>query len=75
MTSEVIDKMKQFQLFVPFTPNQHSVDLTKNYTENDDGRLTIEWIAVLNNTLPNIQSKQYIIKKVIILTLTIRYLE
>ena len=45
MTTEAIEEMKQFQLFVPFSPNQHSVEFSKNYTENDDGTLTIEGIA------------------------------
>ena len=44
MTTEVKD-MKQFQLFVPFSPNQHSVEFSKNYTENEDGTLTIEGVA------------------------------
>lgn len=44
MTTEVKD-MKQFQLFVPFSPNQHSVEFSKNYTENPDGTLTIEGVA------------------------------
>ena len=43
MTTEAIEQ--QFQLFVPFTKHQHSVDFSKNYTENEDGTLTIEGIA------------------------------
>lgn len=49
MTTEAIEEMKQFQLFVPFTPNQHSVEFSKNYTENEDGTLTIEGIASTTN--------------------------
>ena len=49
MTTEVLDDMKQFQLFVPFTPNQHQVGFTKSYTENSDGTLTIEGIASTTN--------------------------
>ena len=45
MTTEVIEEMKQFQLYVPFTRNQHSVEFSKNYTENENGTLTIEGIA------------------------------
>lgn len=44
MTTEAILE-KQFQLFVPFSPSQHSVKFTKNYTENPNGTLTIEGIA------------------------------
>ena len=44
MTTEAILE-KQFQLYVPFTQNQHSIEFTKNYTENEDGTLTIEGIA------------------------------
>ena len=47
MTTEVIDEMRQFQLFVPFE-KQHSLeelDLSKSYAENADGTLTIEGIA------------------------------
>lgn len=43
MTTEAIEQ--QFQLYVPFTKNQHSINFTKNYTENEDGTLTIEGIA------------------------------
>lgn len=49
MTTEVLDEMKQFQLFVPFSPNQHHVEFSKNYTENSDGTLTIEGIASTTN--------------------------
>ena len=49
MTTEVLDDLKQFQLFVPFTPNQHHVEFTKSYTENSDGTLTIEGIASTTN--------------------------
>lgn len=49
MTTEVIDTMKQFQLFVPFTKQQHSVDFSKDYTENENGTLTIEGIASTTN--------------------------
>ncbi len=44
MTTEAILE-KQFQLYVPFTNNQHNFDLSKNYTENPNGTLTIEGIA------------------------------
>ena len=43
MTTEAIEK--QFKLYVPFSENQHSVGLTKRYTENPNGTLTIEGIA------------------------------
>ena len=46
MTTEVIDEMKQFQLFVPFT--NKSQENTK-YSENDDGTITIEGIASTTN--------------------------
>lgn len=46
MTTEAIDQMKQFQLFVPFT--QKSQEDT-NYTENTNGTLTIEGIASTTN--------------------------
>lgn len=40
MTTEVINEMKQFQLFVPFE-KQHPIDFDKNfsksYAENPDG--------------------------------------
>lgn len=49
MTTEVIDTMKQFQLFVPFSKQQHSVEFSKDYTENEDGTLTIEGIASTTN--------------------------
>lgn len=49
MTTEVLDDLKQFQLFVPFSPNPHHVGFTKNYTENSDGTLTIEGIASTTN--------------------------
>ena len=49
MTTEVLDDLKQFQLFVPFSPNQHHVEFSKNYTENSDGTLTIEGIASTTN--------------------------
>ena len=51
MTTEVIDEMRQFQLFVPFE-KQHSLeelDLSKSYAENADGTLTIEGIASTTN--------------------------
>lgn len=44
MTTEAILE-KQFQLYVPFTKDRHSVEFSKNYTENEDGTLTIEGIA------------------------------
>lgn len=44
MTTEAIIE-KQFQLYVPFTKNQHSIEFSKNYTENEDGTLTIEGVA------------------------------
>lgn len=44
MTTEAILE-KQFQLYVPFTKNQHNTDLSRNYTENPNGTLTIEGIA------------------------------
>ena len=46
MTTEVINEMKQFQLFVPFTTK--SQEETK-YSENSDGTLTIEGIASTTN--------------------------
>ena len=46
MTTEVIDEMKQFQLFVPFT--NKSQENTK-YSENSDGTITIEGIASTTN--------------------------
>lgn len=46
MTTEVIDEMKQFQLFVPFT--NKSQENTK-YSENGDGTITIEGIASTTN--------------------------
>ena len=49
MTTEAIDEMKQFQLFVPFNKQQHAVDFSKDYTENSDGTLTIEGIASTTN--------------------------
>lgn len=48
MTTEAID-MKQFQLFVPFNKQQHAIDFSKDYSENDDGTLTIEGIASTTN--------------------------
>lgn len=44
MATQIADELKQFQLYVPFE-NQHSIDFSKNYTESEDGRLTIEGIA------------------------------
>ena len=44
VTTEAILE-KQFQLYVPFTRNQHHVEFSKNYTENPNGTLTIEGIA------------------------------
>ena len=44
VTTEAILE-KQFQLYVPFTQNQHHVEFSKNYTENPNGTLTIEGIA------------------------------
>lgn len=41
MTTETINELKQFQLFVPPT--------SKSYTENDDGTITIEGIASTTN--------------------------
>lgn len=51
MTTEIKEQMKQFQLFVPFE-KQHSLEelnLSKSYTENQDGTLTIEGIASTSN--------------------------
>lgn len=41
MTTEVKEQMKQFQLFAP--------PVSKSYTENDDGTLTLEGIASTTN--------------------------
>ena len=50
MTTEAIDEMKQFQLFVPFSKQQqHAVEFSKDYTENSNGTLTIEGIASTTN--------------------------
>ncbi len=46
MTTEVIDEMKQFKLFVPFTTKSQE---ETNYHENSDGTLTIEGIASTTN--------------------------
>lgn len=46
MTTEVLDTMKQFQLFVPFTTkSQHETQ----YSENEDGTLIIEGVASTTN--------------------------
>ena len=45
MTAEVIDTMKQFQLFVPFTRSQNET----TYSESEDGTLTIEGVASTTN--------------------------
>ena len=47
MTTEAIDQMKQFQLFVPFS--QKSQEDETKYSENDNGTLTIEGIASTTN--------------------------
>ena len=47
MTTEAIDQMKQFQLFVPFS--QKSQEEETKYSENDNGTLTIEGIASTTN--------------------------
>lgn len=46
MTTEVIDEMKQFKLFVPFMNKSES---QTKYSENEDGTLVIEGVASTTN--------------------------
>lgn len=46
MTTEVIDEMKQFKLFVPFMNKSES---STKYSENEDGTLVIEGVASTTN--------------------------
>lgn len=46
MTSEVLNEMKQFQLFVPLT-NKSQTEI--KYTENSDGTLVIDGVASTTN--------------------------
>lgn len=47
MTTETINELKQFQLYVPFTTK--SQEDSTQYTENSNGTLTIEGVASTSN--------------------------